>query len=73
MDGNHERQPFASWLLQQQNKGGFIGSLAKGMKDARGFPRQGSVDDVRKFLSTIRAEGDAFEALDDAENDWLCH
>lgn len=67
------RQPFGAWLLKQHDRPGFIGALAKGMRADRSFPRNGSVDDVRKHLSAIRAEGDAFEALEDAETDWLCH
>jgi hypothetical protein len=65
------RPAFGAWLLQQDKRGGWVGDLAKGMKASRGFPRGGSVDDVRKHLSDIRAEGDAFEALDDAERAWL--
>jgi len=34
-------------------------------------PKTGGVEDVRKRLAEINAEGDAFEALDDAELDWL--
>jgi hypothetical protein len=39
-------------------------------KDPR-FPRNGSPDDVRKHLNAMQAEGDMFEAIDDAELDWL--
>lgn len=73
IDGNGERPAFGEWLLRQDKRGGFIGDLAKGMKADRAFPRRGSVDDVRKHLSSIRAEGDAFEALDDAELDWSAY
>jgi hypothetical protein len=40
-------------------------------KDTR-FPKNGSPDDVRKHLNAMQAEGDMFEAVDDAETDWLC-
>jgi hypothetical protein len=40
----------------------------------RGRPRaNGSPDDVRGHLSAMQAEGDMFEALDDAEMDWLTY
>jgi len=73
IDGNGERPVFGAWLLEQAKRDDFIGALAKGMKTDRAFPRRGSVDDVRKHLSSIRAEGDAFEALDDAELDWSAY
>jgi len=73
MSGHHHDQPFAAWLADQHKRDDFVGSLAKGLRGSRGYPRAGSVDDVRKHLSTIKAEGDAFEALEDAERDWLCH
>jgi hypothetical protein len=68
---NTERAAFGGWLLAQHKRDDFIGALAKGLKNDRAFPKAGSVEDVRKHLSTIRAEGDAFEALDDAEGAWL--
>jgi hypothetical protein len=35
------------------------------------FPKAGDVDQVREYLAKQGADGDSFEALDDAERDWL--
>jgi len=64
-------QPFGEWLLGQKDRKGWISDLAKWAKSDIRFPKHGSPDDVRKRLTEIQAEGDAFEALDDAEMDWL--
>lgn len=64
------RQPFGAWLVAQAGRKGWIADLAKW---AKSDPRAASAidpDDVRKRLTEIYAEGDAFEALDDAELDW---
>jgi hypothetical protein len=39
----------------------------QGGEARRLFPRDGSADDVRARFSSVGADGDAFEALDDAE------
>lgn len=65
-----QRQPFGAWLLEQTQRKGWIADLAKWAKSDRGFPRNGSVEDVRNRLTAVYAEGDAFEALEDAELDW---
>ncbi len=65
-----ERQPFGAWLLEQDKRKGWIADLAKWAKSDRGFPRTGSVEDVRNRLTAVYAEGDAYEALEDAELDW---
>lgn len=67
------RQPFGQWLLAQKDRKGWIADLAKWAKTDIRFPKHGSPDDVRKRLTEVRAEGDAFEALDDAEMDWLAY
>ena len=63
--------PFGTWLLAQQGRGGFIGGLADAAAGDRSFPRTGDVEDARKWLQRRMASGDDWEALDDAELDWL--
>ncbi|MBO9724293.1 MAG: hypothetical protein J7530_07960 [Novosphingobium sp.] len=66
-----ERGPFGRWLLMQAERGGLVGDLAKGAMADRGFPRDGDPEAVRKRLSMLQADGDMFEALDEAELDWF--
>lgn len=61
---------FAAWLLAQTGRKGLVGELAKAAKADRLFPRNGSADDVRARFSAAGADGDAFEALDDAEREY---
>ncbi len=63
--------PFGTWLVAQQGRGGFIGGLADAAAGDRSFPRAGDVDAARKWLQARMASGDDWEALDDAELDWL--
>lgn len=70
VEGPQPRQPFGEWLLAQQDRKGWIGDLAKAAKTDRDFPKRGSPDEVRKRLQQMGADGDVFEALDDAELDW---
>jgi hypothetical protein len=65
------RQPFGEWLLTQKDRKGWVGDLAKAAKADPGFPKRGDPDDVRKRLKDLGASGDVYEALDDAELDWL--
>lgn len=64
------RQSFGEWLLAQTDRKGWIGDLAKAAKTDKDFPKRGSPDEVRKRLQQMGADGDVFEALDDAELDW---
>ena len=70
-DVAEERQPFARWLVGQKDRSGWIGTLAGAARKDPAFPKNGSPDDVRRRLSEMGAEGDMFEAVDDAESDWL--
>ncbi len=66
-----DRLPFGAWLVKQiQHKREWIANLAKMAKVDPGFPKSGSPDDVRKHLTVRGADGDAFEAVDDAETEW---
>ncbi|PZQ50217.1 MAG: hypothetical protein DI555_23270 [Novosphingobium pentaromativorans] len=62
--------PFGRWLLQQADRGGFIGQLATIAKSDRGFPKDGGPDAVRKRLGDTGADPEMFDAVDDAELDW---
>jgi len=64
---------FGRWLLEQTKRDGWIGDLAKAAKADRGFPKEGDPDAVRKRLNDLQAEGDMFEAVDDAETAWLTY
>lgn len=68
-----ERGAFGRWLLTQVDRGGLVGELAKCAAADRGFPREGDPEAVRKRLSMGQAEGDMFEALDEAELDWASY
>lgn len=64
-------KPFGAWLLEQADRPGWISGLAKAAKSDRLFPRGGDIEAVRKRFQDTGADGDAFEALDDAEMDYL--
>ena len=65
-------QPFGAWLIAQ-DRGGLVGQLIAGARDDRRFPKQGDPEAVRKHLSAMQAEGDLFEAVDEAEIDWRAY
>lgn len=65
-----DREPFGRWLLAQRDRGDWVDDLATAARADRGFPRNGSPEDVRKRLQSFGADGDAFEQVDDAERDW---
>lgn len=66
-----DRQSFGTWLLTQVGRSDWVGGLAKAAKADRKFPRAGDADAVRSHLSTMQAESEMLEALDDAEQMWL--
>lgn len=51
-----------TWLIGQKDRGGWVGDLA-----AVAAKRRGDVEAVSKHMTSIGADGDAFEALEDAE------
>lgn len=63
--------PFGTWLIAQKGRIGFVGGLADAAAGDRTFPRAGDVEAARKWLQGRMASGDDWEALDDAELDWL--
>ncbi|WP_253717373.1 hypothetical protein [Sphingomonas sp. AP4-R1] len=66
-----QAEPFARWLIEQKARRDWIAELAKAAAADRGFPKNGSPDDVRKRLQALGADGDAFEQVDDAELAWM--
>ena len=66
-----EPEPFGRWLLAQRDRGDWIDDLATAARADRGFPKQGSPDQVRDRLRLQGADGDTFEQMDDAERVWL--
>lgn len=71
MQTNEQGEAFGSWLLTQTGRDDWIGTLAKQAKVDPRFSRTTTPDELRKRLQEAGAEGDSFEALDDAEVEWL--
>jgi hypothetical protein len=73
LETNHHGETFGAWLSIQKDRDGLVGQLVAGLKLDRRFPRNGSPEDVRKHLSAMQADGDLFEAVDEAETDWRAY
>ncbi|MFV0622643.1 YozE family protein [Sphingomonas sp. ac-8] len=67
------RPAFAAWLLLQKDREDSVGRLAHAARSDRSFPREGDADAVRAHLNRMQADGESFEAVDDAETDWLSY
>lgn len=61
---------FGEWLSKQTSRGGFVGQLATAAAGDRRFPKTGDAEAVRTYLRAAMADGDMFDAVDDAEADW---
>ena len=61
---------FGAWLLKQTSRGGFVGQLAAAAATDRRFPKNGDPEAVRAYLCGAMADGDMFDAVEDAEADW---
>ena len=70
---NQQGETFTDWLAIQKDREGLVGQLIAGMKADRRFPRNGDPEAVRKHLSVMQADGDMFEAVDEAKTDWLAY
>ena len=71
METNEQGEAFGGWLLKQVGRDGWIGMLAKQAKGDPRFLKSLTPDDLRKRLHDAGAEGDSFEAVDDAETEWM--
>lgn len=47
----HKAEPFGGWLLAQRDRGDWIDELAAAARADRGFPKNGSPDEVRNRLA----------------------
>ena len=63
--------PFGAWLVKQSGRSEMIDALARAAKADPRFPKQGTPDEVRHHIGAKGADPDIFEAIDDAESEWL--
>ncbi len=71
--GSAKRESFGRWLLAQRDRGDWVDGLADAARADRTFPKDGDPEAVRKHLRAQQADGDVFQAVDDAETDWLAY
>ena len=69
---NDKGETFGVWLLMRKDREGRVGDLVKAARSHPKFPHAGSPRDVRARLRETMA-GDMFEAVDDAESDWMSY
>lgn len=75
MNGNQEsydapKLSFGRWLLAQRDRGDWVDDLAAAARLDRTFPKDGDPEAIRAHLRAAQVDGDTFQAVDDAENDW---
>jgi len=68
-----KQQAFGQWLLNQTPRDGWVGDLARAAKKDSAFPKEGDPEAVRARLRALDADSDMFQAVDDAEMDWLSY
>lgn len=66
-----KREPFGRWLLAQKDRGDWVDDLAAAARADRTFPKDGDPEAVRAHLRRQQADGDVFQAVDDAEGAWI--
>jgi hypothetical protein len=64
-------ETFGRWWFAQTGRAGWTGDLVTAAKSDREFPRNGDPEAVRKRLRDTMAGGDMFEAVDNAEGEWM--
>uniref|UniRef100_UPI0035CA0565 YozE family protein n=1 Tax=uncultured Sphingomonas sp. TaxID=158754 RepID=UPI0035CA0565 len=64
---------FGRWLLAQRDRGDWVDGLAGAARADRTFPKDGDPEAIRAHLRNQQADGDTFQAVDDAELDWLAY
>jgi hypothetical protein len=64
------REPFGRWLIAQKDRGDWVDDLANAARADRTFPKDGDPEAVRAHLRAQQADGDTFQAVDDAEGHW---
>lgn len=64
-------EPFGRWLIAQRDRGDWVDGLADAARSDRTFPKDGDPEAVRKHLRGQQADGDVFQAVEDAESAWL--
>jgi uncharacterized protein YozE (UPF0346 family) len=67
---NAEPMAFGRWLLAQRDRGDWVDGLAEAARSDRTFPKDGDPEAVRLHLRKQQADGDTFQAVDDAESSW---
>lgn len=68
-----KRETFGRWLLAQKDRGDWVDGLAAAARGDRDFPKDGDPEAVRAHLRKQQADGDTFQAVDDAELDWAAY
>lgn len=66
-----KKPPFGRWLIEQDARPGAIGDLARHAKADRGFPRDADAKKVWQRLNMMQVESDLYDAMEDAELDYL--
>jgi hypothetical protein len=64
-------KPFGLWLLDQKNRPGWIGDLARGAALDPLFPKLGMPYDVLERVRIVAADGDQPAAVDAAADEWF--
>lgn len=73
MRKNEHGETFGAWLIKQRDRQGVLGELVQAAKSDPKFPRTGTPEEVRQHLGKMQVDGDFYDAVDEAETDWLSY